>query len=592
MNLDGKLLDTFLVDPVSAVYAAAKKKGGEVTLRELTKDQRTSMSEAKDAEVQSWMRYHAVEAALRSDFDPSEVMRLRWVLSFKADGKAKARLVVIGYQDPRLEQGIVKAAPVISRRGRQMFLTAAAHKGWFINKGDVKAAFLQGDVSEEPAGVKEEKAQGEHDESAKHLVCEPVPELAQALGLEHWQIVRLVKSAYGLVDAPRMWWRRLTTDLQGLGWKPCACEPCLLRLFNKEGDLIGLICFHVDDVLVAGAGAQFEQNFEQIQNLYEWGSWESRDFVQCGTRMRQNDSAEIFVDQAAYVLNIEPMVVDKRWREDPDMELDAKAKTQLRAKIGELQWFATQTGLQILASLSLAQPGGEPCGKDLLEVNKVVRQAHAVAHDGIRIPCLRTVGFACWADASWANRRDLGSTCGYVVAAVEKQFFQNGVSPTAVVSWYSKKCQRVARSSGAAEIQAASEGQEELEYCRLLWAEMFNVNFTVREASKWVPTVLGTLLVDAKGIYDALARSESAALSMKDKRSAIEGIALKAALVETRTAIRWCHSGVNVADALTKAGNGPLELLRSFLKADAWQIPFDPTFTSFRKLKARAREEE
>ena len=125
----------------------------------------------------------------------------------------------------------------------------------------------------------------------------------------------------------------------------------------------------------------------------------------------------------------------------------------------------------------------------------------------------------------------------------------------------------------------------------MLWADMFNENFSVREANSYITTVLGTLLVDAKGIYDALARSESAALSMKEKRSAIEGIALKTAISETRTAIRWCHSGVNVADALTKAGNGPLELLRAFLKADGWQIPFDPSFTSFRKLKARAKED-
>ena len=103
--------------------------------------------------------------------------------------------------------------------------------------------------------------------------------------------------------------------------------------------------------------------------------------------------------------------------------------------------------------------------------------------------------------------------------------------------------------------------------------------------------MLGTLLVDAKGVYDALARSESAALSMKDKRSAIEGLALKAALTQTRTAIRWCHSGVNVSDAMTKTGGGPMELLRSFLKADLWQIPYDPGFTSFRKIKALMKEE-
>eukprot|EP00969_Alexandrium_andersonii_P356901 15447572-Alexandrium_andersonii.AAC.1 len=71
--------------------------------------------------------------------------------------------------------------------------------------------------------------------------------------------------------------------------------------------------------------------------------------------------------------------------------------------------------------------------------------------------------------------------------------------------------------------------------------------------------------MDAKGVYDAVGRSESAALAMRDKRSAVEGLALKQALSSSRTLLRWCHSGVNVADGLTKASQGAVDLLRTFL---------------------------
>ena len=543
------------------------------------------MVEAKEAEIQSWIKYHAVEAALREDYNPADVMRLRWVLSFKACGKAKARLVVIGYQDPRLDEGIVKSAPVISRRGRQVFMVAAAHHEWQIHKGDVKAAFLQGDIEGEDKGEGDQKKDVE-----RHLVCDPVPEMAAALGLEHYQLVRLVKSAYGLVDAPRAWWKRLTTDLRRLNWQVCETEPCLLRLYGTNGELIGICCFHVDDVLIAGGGDEYEANLDEVRNLYDWGLWEAGDFIQCGTRVRQTNSKEIFLDQAEYVRGLEPLHVEQRWRDNPDEELDARGTTLVKAKIGELQWFATQCGLTILASLSLAHSfGATPCGRDVLEINKVVRTAHVVAADGIRIPKLQSVSFACWADASWANRRDLSSTCGYVVAAVENQFLKNDASPVAIVSWYSKKCPRMARSSGAAEIQAASEGQEELEYCRLLWAEIHCSEFSVRQSQEHIRSVPGVLLIDAKGIYDALARSESAALAMKDKRSAIEGLALRNSIMETQTGLRWCHSGVNISDAMTKGGNGPLELLRKFVTADSWKIVYDPDFTSFRKLKEQKR---
>ena len=102
-----------------------------------------------------------------------------------------------------------------------MFAVACVHKKWTLMKIDVKAAFLQGDVAGEHATSdgEERKAQGEIEESERHLVCEPVPELCNTLGLEHWQVIRLVKSAYGLIDAPHAWWNRLTGDVERLGWR-------------------------------------------------------------------------------------------------------------------------------------------------------------------------------------------------------------------------------------------------------------------------------------------------------------------------------------------------------------------------------------
>ena len=98
-------------------------------------------------------------------------------------------------------------------------------------------------------------------------------------------------------------------------------------------------------MFVAGSGDVFEAKFEKVQNLYKWGLWESRDFVQRGTRVRQSDRGDIFLDQADYVMNIDPIQIAQKRREHPEEELDARAKTLLRAKIGELQWFATQVGL-------------------------------------------------------------------------------------------------------------------------------------------------------------------------------------------------------------------------------------------------------
>ena len=97
----------------------------------------------------------------------------------------KARLVVQGFTDQRL--GMVQtASPTCSRRGRQLFLAMAASMRMKVETRDVRTAFLQGDVDA-----------GEID-----VLCEPIKELKEKLGLEQDQVVRLLKAVYGLVDAP------------------------------------------------------------------------------------------------------------------------------------------------------------------------------------------------------------------------------------------------------------------------------------------------------------------------------------------------------------------------------------------------------
>eukprot|EP00975_Prorocentrum_lima_P045943 9610737-Prorocentrum_lima.AAC.1 len=60
----------------------------------------------------------------------------------------------------------------------------------------------------------------------------------------------------------------------------------------------------------------------------------------------------------------------------------------------------------------------------------------------------------------------------------------------------------------------------------------------------------------------------------------------------SRTMLRWCHSGVNVADGRTKVATNSLELPRHVVRADTWQLVFDPECTSYRRLKGAAKKVE
>ena len=161
----------------------------------------------------------------------------------------------------------------------------------------------------------------------------------------------------------------------------------------------------------------------------------------------------------------------------------------------------------------------------------------------------------------------------------ERSLLDGSAAPCCPISWHTRRCPRVARSSGSAETQAATQAQEETEFARLFWLEMVQGGYDDTTIDQEISKVGGCLIIDAKGVFDAIHRSESAVLSMQDKRSAVEGLALRDAIGRTRTLLRWCHSEPNVAGALTKVDNRAHELSRKFLQSRVWRIVWDPEFT-------------
>ena len=183
--------------PATALAALARQGRGEVRVSTLTPQEREESVKAKQKEISNFLKHAAVEAATRSGLQCKSLMRMRWVITRKSDDSLKARLVIQGFTDPQLGAKPT-ASPRVSTRGRQLFLTVVGSLRMKVFKGDAKPAFLQGSVGDQ------------------ELHCEPIAELAQALGLEHHQCVRLRKSVYGLIDAPRAWWERVETDMNNL----------------------------------------------------------------------------------------------------------------------------------------------------------------------------------------------------------------------------------------------------------------------------------------------------------------------------------------------------------------------------------------
>ena len=98
-------------------------------------------------------------------------------------------------------------------------------------------------------------------------------------------------------------------------------------------------------------------------------------------------------------------------------------------------------------------------------------------------------------------------------------------------------------------------------------------------------------MFDSRGVYDALARSKSACLGLKDKRSGLEALSLKRSLVETRCGLRWTHSAAQLADCMTmgsEEAQKPFELPKR--RGWKWRLVYDPSFTSDRKRAQKGHD--
>ena len=149
----------------------------------------------------------------------------------------------------------------------------------------------------------------------------------------------------------------------------------------------------------------------------------------------------------------------------------------------------------------------------------------------------------------------------------------------------------MARSSNSAELQAVADAEGELRYIRLSLRELVGETIPVQrwqEAAAQIPSVL---VLNSRGVYDALARSESACLGLKDKRSGLEALSLKRSLIETRCGLRWTHSAAQLPDCMTKGSEEaqkPFELLKR--RGWKWRLVYDPSFTLARKRAQKGHD--
>eukprot|EP00435_Cladocopium_sp_Y103_P023342 s473_g5.t1 len=575
------------------LVSAAKRQRSEVKISSLGPTERKLFEDAKMKEVDSWLATSTVCKILRHQVPTENILRCRWILTWKdADEtasvsnvsspsaqqprqKPKARLVVLGFEDPLVDQ-IPRDSPTMSKLSRVLILQHAASKGWDIHSFDIKrwdihsfdikTAFLRGTEN-----------------SNRTLGMEPPEEMRSKMRLRQDEIVKLLKGAYGRVDAPFLWFQEIKQSLEQLQFEASPFDPCMFILRDQNNQAEGMIGLHVDDGLCCGS-PRFHKILAQLEAKYPFGSKKNRDFTFTGLRIQQQKDQSIWVIQEQYVKDIHPITISKERRLVPHDAVTEQERQSLRALIGSIQYAAINTRPHLCSKLGWLQSQINKCTvSTLLEANKVLHEAKMFASVTAKIQPipLEHLRFVAFSDASFASEKVPDSHQGMLIMASDKDIGENKNSPVNPIVWHSKKIQKVVVSTLSAEAMSLAGAVDSLSWVRLYWAWLRDGKCRWQQADETLmrlpaafaaippsteqqsnmtspnPDLLKQLnkqksdiiTTDCKSLYDLISRH--APPSCQEFRTQLQAKLIKEHL-QNGIMIRWVPSQAQLADALTK----------------------------------------
>ena len=441
----------------------------------------------------------------------------------RKEGGVKARLCLRGDQEHDKES-IRTDSPTVNKVNIKLFYVLATHFGWHVKTADIKAAFLQGAKLDRDVFVRPPKERR-------------VP----------GTVWKMIKRAYGLVDASRGFYLELRKVLEELGCTVSKHDPALFMYFNDDNELQGMLLSHVDD-LIHGAGTNVftDKVLNPMKERFTFGNEDENDFTYVGLHVRQIGST-IITDQDAYVTDLEIPYMDTS-NCDLNKELDNEGQAEFRAVVGRIGWIANSSRPDLsYDNLVLSMKVGHATFRDMKMAIKVMKK---LKNDCTKMKFVDLGHTDDWilegyGDAGFKSLPDkLSSCCGYVLLVTNKE---TGFS--SILSWKSTKIRRVVGSSTAAEALASNETLDALVYIRSVLQELLS------EQLRNIPIQLST---DSKNLF----KSVSTSALVENPRLRIDIAKLKES-IDSGEMKEFFHIPKKemIADVLTKQGAAGFQLM-------------------------------
>ena len=356
----------------------------------------------------------------------------------------------------------------------------------------------------------------------------------------------------------------------------------------------GFICFHVDDLLMAGDKVFESKVLSTLRKNLAVGSEDKNDIMFVGQRIKWKTHDKygpyISVGQKLAVDAVEEVKIDKSLKDN--IQCNPQLHTAYRSVLGQLNWLQSRTQVHICYKFSrCASAAASPTIGDVREINKVVRTLKGQYIDGRFWPLKGSQRILGMPDASYRNNSDKSSQRAHVIFLAEdrnlpskgtyrnsgydKQAHRINGSDSAtrgsIIDFESHKITITTQPTTVAELNALMKCFGTCLFLRALWADISGeiVPIHIRtDANNLVTTAQTTHLPERKETHHLIQtlRHESNTGHLDDL---------------SHIASKYC-----LADPLTKSTAKPDQLVSSITTGKRENVDVHPPFRSLLKHKA------
>ena len=386
----------------------------------------------------------------------------RWVYDFKRDGAGKiimfkARLVVHGFKQVEGIDFTKTFSSTAQIRTFRMVLALAVNLDMKMTQYDISNAFLNADLKEEiymqfPKGYPSKNSE---------------------------EVIKLLKSLYGLKQASRYWQETLYGALKKANVVVCKTESGVLHGRTPSGDLVIVLCW-VDDLVVISKNEQKRKEIVDILKKQFLVKTLGELSLYVGIILDRKENGDIMVHQESYERRYTKKYLETDTRpckvpapthgrlsavDCPVTDADkAKITFPYMSATGSLLYSAICTRPDIMfAVVQLARFNANPGAVHVKANQQALRYVLGTIGQGLCFSKDKNfngkITIKCFVDSDWGGCPDTRrSTVGYIIHVCG-----------CPVSWKSRLMKTVALSSCEAEFMALTESIREVMWmCRFL----------------------------------------------------------------------------------------------------------------------------